>query len=593
MRLLAVFMLSFLFASYSAGQGTDLLTSCENGNLQVRQRPGTDRLLEKWLAEAGIEEDTVYAYIFIPSSCPRCESGIKRYGKLFRSRGKKFVLISAYPDKKIAEFYNKKKGYTADYYIYDTNDRYKSIFSFNNIPLNSPDILKITKQGRLITGYDGMFITPKINEALLARTEPMAYKDFDVLAHAEDIVWKYPVEKGGLSEFGGSHHDYRLDVPDEYPLCEIFRNSYFSGNMFFYPDEILGTVSVFKCNNNDSVFSFSGSLGPTDEEKNMFVNVDSAMLKSLVADESLYYIVCNAAMLDTANIGLSFSLPKVFYEDTARLAFYNKACILPRRLPDFKADECVPLDFSLGDNYFYQHFQFSSTGNNLIMGCEKYTWASSFDDDKYKRDVRYNSFMPGFYDTETPFMAAFDRRTGKLVCRFGHLDDVARKTMTGYYYVAPLSAVGGNELAYTDSYSGKVYVADTSDVSVEKNCYTVFEIADEDIPPIDTTMFYNYGYAKPFRSVFCRQISDIRITPDKLYCMVTYGDTSSFSDSLTSYTFVTLDRKTGVRHEYLYPREEGWIVFTRGLREKDGCVYPFSVLKRDDEAILRVYGEDA
>lgn len=130
------------------------------------------------------------------------------------------------------------------------------------------------------------------------------------------------------------------------------------------------------------------------------------------------------------------------------------------------------------------------------------------------------------------------------------------------------------------------------DVAVERNCYSIFEIADADLPPVDTAMFYTYEYAKPFRSVFCRLIEDVRVTHDKIYCLVAYGDMSDPNDGRTRRTFITVDRRTGERREYLYPQEAGWTVFTRGLREKDGRVYPFSVLKRGGEALLRVYGED-
>lgn len=583
-------LLSFL---YSAGQDFSLLKKMENADLQVRQKPGTDAQFAAWMANEGVDEDTIYAFIYVPASCPRCELGITTYSKYLKEKGRKFTLISVLPDKTVAEFYNRKKGYAADYYIYDTADRYKSILSFNNIALNSPVMMKITKEGRLITGFDGMYFYKKLGLQLLAQDEPMPYKDFNVHVADEHVTWKYPIEKAVLSELGRGHRDYRLDVPADAPLCEIFRNPYFSGDMFFYPDEVLGTVSMFRKSAADDSFSFAGSMGAADEEKNMFVDVDSVTLRSLTENGNLFYIVCNAAMLDSSHIGLSFSLPRVFYESNGNLAIYNQACILPRRMPGMESEPCLPLEFPMGDDkFFYQHFQFCSTGSRLIMGCEKFTWASSFNEGEYKSDVRYNSFMPGFYDTETSFMVEVDRSTGLPLRRFGRLDSVARKTLTGYYYVSPLATVGGSELAYTDGYSGKVYVADTSDVAVEKNCYSIFEIADADLPPVDTAMFYTYEYAKPFRSVFCRQIEDVRVTPGKIYCIVAYGDMSDPNDKRTRRTFVTVDRSTGERREYLYPQEAGWTVFTRGLREKDGCVYPFSVLKHGGEALLRVYGED-
>ena len=200
-------------------------------------------------------------------------------------------------------------------------------------------------------------------------------------------------------------------------------------------------------------------------------------------------------------------------------------------------------------------------------------------------------FMDGFYDTDNPIMAAFDRRTGKLVQTFGRLDDVARKTLTGYYFTDALSVVGGGELAYTDSYSGKVYVTDTTDIAREKACYEAFSIDEKLLPPADTAKFYSYAAPKAYRGVFCRKVSDMRITPDRLYCVIAYGDMSDTEDRRTDYTYLVIDRKTGARREYLYPKTvEGYTVFTRGLREEGGKVMPFMVLKGDGgEALLRVY----
>lgn len=593
MRLAIAFFLSLFSVLSSEGQSLDHLKSLENGDFQIRQRFGTDTQLEEWLTEAGVREDTVYAFIYTPAGCPRCEAGLKEYMRYFRTTGDKFILITVLSDKEAAAFYNRRKKYTADYNIYDTDGYFKRIFSFNTIPLNVPMILKLTRRGRLISGYDGMSFTKKLVGQLAEKVVPMDYNDFDRDYSGEASEWMYPVEKSGAEELPGGFTDYRLDVRADAPLGEIFRTPYFTGSMFFYPDEILGSVPLYRQNAGETVMRFVKELKYSDTEKDRFVNVDKDTYNEIAAKEGFYYIICNAGMLDKDHIGLSYSLPWVFPEPSGDLAFYNYPCILSRKVPGLEADTCSALDLLPNeDKYFYKHFQFSSTGSRIIIGCEKFTWKMGLEPADYKDDVAYNSFVPGFYDTETSFMAEFDRRTGKLIRRFGRLDSIAEKTMTGYYYVNPLSVTGGSELAYTDGYSGKVYVADTADVAETKSCYTVFGFDHGKLLPPDTANFYTQGYAKPYRRMFCREIKDIRIMPDRLYSLVAYGDMSDSDDPRTRYTFVTVDRRTGERREYLYPQEAGWTVFTRGLREKDGRVYPFSVLKRGGEALLRVYGED-
>lgn len=563
----------------------------ENSALQIRQKPGTDKLLAEWLAEAGVTEDTIYAYIFTPASCPRCESGIRSYMKEFKRTGKKFMLISVMRDKEAAMRYNERKGYAADYCVYDTTNRYKNIFSFNNIALDGTDLLKLTRNGRMITGYDANYISPEIFAKLYERSEPLPYKDFGGNTEDETPDWLYPMSRQETASLT-AWTDYKLCVPQEANLGQIYRNPYFVGDTFFYPDELLGGVPVYKRKAGTDEFGFQRLLMPSDKEKDRFINVPDNIFNMMKNEGSLHYIICNAWMLDSAHIGMSYSLPKIFMEDQNALAYFNQPCILSRGVDSFAEDSCTVFDFSpYLDKYMFQHFQFSSTGDKIIIGCWKATWPIEFETEEYKGNVGKDPFMSEFYDTDNPFMAAFDRRTGKLVQTFGRLDGLARKTFTGYYYVEALSAVGGSELAYTDSYSGKVYVADTMDLAREKACYEVFRIDETLLPPVDTAKFYSYDAPKAYRNVFCRKISDIRITLDKLYCIIGYGDSSDPEDPRTDYTYAVVDRKTGLKKEYIFPKEvDGCTVFTRGLREDGGKVLPFMVLKKNDgSALLRVY----
>lgn len=108
--------------------------------------------------------------------------------------------------------------------------------------------------------------------------------------------------------------------------------------------------------------------------------------------------------------------------------------------------------------------------------------------------------------------------------------------------------VCGNELAYTDTYSGKVCVVDTADLAKTKARYTVFAIND--------------------------------------------GDMSTPNDPKQRFTLVEVDRKTGRRREWLYPESEGRTVFTRGLYTENGKVRPYEVLKGGDGPVIRVFAAD-
>ena len=591
MKRIFMFLIFAVTFTLSEGRDAGILEELEHSALQIRQKPGSDKLLADWLAEAGVTEDTIYAYIYVPASCPRCESSIKPYKEAMAKAGKAFALISVMEDKGAAEFYIKKKGYAADYYIYDTTGRYKDIFSFNNVDFDGSDMLKITKAGRMITGFEGSFLTPDLLNELFAKTEPLEYEDFGSTTGKEAAEWLYPISKVAVTDMGG-WKDYKLDVTPDAPLCEVFRNPYFRNDLFFYPDELLGGVPVYKRKTGTDEFILQSVLSPTDDEKDRFVSISRYVLNMMKADGGVHYIICNSWMLDSTHIGMSYSLPRIFEASPGTNSYFNQPCILSRRVSDCSEDSCTALDFDVfHEKFMYKHFQFCSTGDKIIVGCWKMTWPIEFETEEYKGKVGMDPFIPEFYDTDNPFMAAFDRRTGKLLQRFGHLDDLARKPLTGYSFLSPLSVWASSEIAYTDTYSGKVYVADTADLAHDTACYAVFDIDEATLPPVDTTKFYTYEGTKDFRKVFCRQVSDIRITPEKLYAIVTYGDSSDPSEERKDYTFVTIDRKTGTRAEYLFPKTvEEYKVFCRGLYEAGRGVHPFAVLKKDGGgAVLRVY----
>ena len=66
--------------------------------------------------------------------------------------------------------------------------------------------------------------------------------------------------------------------------------------------------------------------------------------------------------------------------------------------------------------------------------------------------------------------------------------------------------------------------------------------------------------------------------------------TKDVYDENARHTFVIIDRKTGIRNEYLYPGGvDSYNVFGRGIRVLGNRAYPFEILKREQEALLRIY----
>ena len=55
-------------------QERDELKMFFEDDLQMRQKQGTEERLKTYLRQADIKEDTVYAMMYKPTSCPRCET---------------------------------------------------------------------------------------------------------------------------------------------------------------------------------------------------------------------------------------------------------------------------------------------------------------------------------------------------------------------------------------------------------------------------------------------------------------------------------------------------------------------------------------
>lgn len=564
----------------------------ENNFLQIRQKQGTDSLLKNYLGKCDIKEDTIYAFLYGPAICPRCEASFKLFKKWLNERGKKFTLISVFEDSVASEYYNRKEGYDADYYIYDTRNDFQSIFSFNDLPLICSNVLKMTKTGRLITGGDYTEMSTVFVDQLIARTKPMDYKTFgteDTTSYQE-TVFDIP----NVETMKPTFKDYPVDSKGN-PFCMTNNSPISSDNMFFYNDNMTNCVPVFKKEESNDTLSLAAVVEADSASKRAFVNIAEPLYQAYLLNGMVFSMVCNINMMDKSHIGVSYSLPLIKYEDkdSIRVALFNKPSILSFSTDDLSSVNAnVPLEFDMfKDDYFYKHFQFSSTDDKIIIGCQKKTWPMEYEKEDYAADTTRNSFDKAFYKTDNPFMAAFDRKTGNLICRFGHLDESAERGLTGYFFVSPLSCVSGTELLYTDGYSGKVYIADTTNVSTEKECYKAFDPDYKLMPPIDSAKFYTYEYVKPYFKVYYRCIKNMRATKDKIYCLVKYhnGDDKRCKPA---YTVITIDRKSRRTVEKKFPVFEGYSTFAYGLRTiGHDTVLPFMVLKNKNEVKVRVFND--
>lgn len=316
------------------------------------------------------------------------------------------------------------------------------------------------------------------------------------------------------------------------------------GSTLICPDDVLNAVFVFREDGEGGNMKLAELLDVQGEYKDGFISVDEKQRAGYEQAGMLFYILCNATICDDGDIVMSASLPKIQYMDADRkeVGVFNQPCIIRHSLSRTYKDIVVPLDFNLfGDDYFYKHFQFSVSRCHAIMGCQQLTWPMEYEPTDYRGIANKDPFMAGYYNTPHPIMASFNAYSGKLEHRFGCLDASAAEMRTGYYYVSQLSCANNREVAYTDGYSGRVYICDSADMCRPKAVYSAFALDTVGVQLPDTSLFYTFEYAGKFNNYYYRNIVDVQFNDSSILCLVSIGPVGEKADGKL---LVHIDRNT-------------------------------------------------
>lgn len=81
-------------------------------DLRIRQKPNSEVLLSDYLSSVTSVSDTLYAIIYSPMDCPRCEAAIPNFYRMLKRtklENKEMLLITAYKDSAMAAHYNHRR----------------------------------------------------------------------------------------------------------------------------------------------------------------------------------------------------------------------------------------------------------------------------------------------------------------------------------------------------------------------------------------------------------------------------------------------------------------------------------------------------
>ena len=450
----------------------DQIERALNESLQVRQKPGTEMLLRDYLGQLGIEGDTIYAVLYTPGNCPRCETFFMKdfYEEMKKRTDVPIILITACPYRDAAAYYNERNGFPADQYAYDTAYGYSKIFSFNIGTLSVPYMMKIdVARGRMIMGYSTSLLGDRFINQLIAYSNPVEMHEFvpeSAEEHDDITIAEIDAMPMELSA------EYRLKMLPGYVSSMAHGLPKFHGNYFFYNDRFLNGIALFETDDGNELLRQTALIEADSTEMNRFIEVSPEVFKSM-GDVS--YIPLEPDMISDSVICVSYSLPHIKYmgielhgKDTVEnIGYLNMPSMIFRNV---KTLERLPMEWDKYDpftsEYMYGHYTTTVFGNYKIEQCFKLTWPMEYQREDYEHDVERNPFGEGFYDTPNPILAVLDRTTGMPVKHIGKLEDCQRLSRTGYYYSNATACVHGDEIAYTNGYTGAVYVCDTAQIDV-------------------------------------------------------------------------------------------------------------------------------
>ena len=571
--------LLLLLALSTYGQQPDYIAEMMNSHHSLMQREGTEQQMKELLGPYGKGCNEVFAILFTPQSCPRCEADIPFFihnmPKL--NPQAQVVLIAAYPEADMAREYVKQK-FGFDHLIVESNRKHEQIFRYRTGKLAVTYVLRIdAKQGRLLCGGDSPNMNLDFLQQLMDYTDcmPMYKEPANVTASLSD-----------KHKPTGTYPAVRIGRDGEVSVSGILGLPVWAGNQFFYSDELVSQGLLFDVQ-GDSVAVLRQRIHPTASQEKAFVDIPDSVYDKMKRDGQIF-IMANEGNIEpeSGTVIISYSLPELSYKDKETIAYYNQAVLLQTSL---SADTCtmLPLDALRGDKYFYiTTSQIIPIGEGrLMMGCLT-GYPTIMTAEESKRTPKRDLFRDSFY-AESPFCAIFDMRTGQLLKRFGQLDDIFRRTHTGYYFAMPTGDCDGKQLVYTDGCSGKIWLTD-KDAADKGREMSLFDVSVPDsVLHVAQPDAYTDEYFNHYLTIFNRYIEALKLDERGIHCLVRHG-TSAIKTETDIYEYKVLTREGHEQYTTFLQTEDGDELLAVSLgKDKNGHVFPYYVCRNKGNCYLK------
>lgn len=577
-----IFLLLTLATIFICQSQNLAIESCGEG-LQVRQIPNSNQELKLYFSRYQ-ENDTLFAVIFPPANCPRCESLINPVLRSLKNIRPNIqsLLISVYPDSAIASKYLSKYGFLSDSYLYDESASYNKFLSFDAGYLHIPYLLKIKPStGELIIGVrledgDNEFL----NDFCMVTT-PVEQKEYE-LSKKHNGYFKSPVNKLIPKTY------YELNIPDSTYISEIIYQPEFYEDKLFFNDKLSESIKYFRISKkHDSCLDFQKDIRTNEIQNKMFIEVSDSVFSALQLDKDVRFIPLSPKMFDNNTLAISYSLPKLSYTSKNSIVYMNQASVLIVNLETGNSN-LIPL-LKNDEDFFYPHFNLFKYGNDFAIGCERLTWPMEFEKEEYSDNPILNPFSEKFYSYSQPIAAIFDYKSGILKKRISELPFLSRKTLTGYYFVSPVIDSWGNDIVISDGFSGQISLLKKNN-TYDTHRYDLFNISTNILPEPDPSNFYSYDCVSPYINFFNRNVVDIKISQDYIYLLIRYGNHGKEDAVNDDYSVIKFDRNCNCSEEKTFDKSKYSSYNYFGLRRnKDGSIEPYKISKNQQKWIVTTY----
>ena len=580
--MLRVFIVIVLFIAGKFAFAQSIVDKSADHGLMVRQIPGTESALKKFFSQSQFDSDTVYATIFRPANCPRCDgflNSVEEYIKTIID--KPYLLVAVYPDSLVAKDYIKRYNLKADEYLFDINEDFADFLSFSPGYLHVGYILKINKStGELIVGSNADNVSPEFVRDLANYSEKKEAVNFP---SGTKRYFDWDMEVDSVLKIKTKHH---IELPDSvYTISEVIYQPVFYDNHLLWNDKLALAVAEFEM--KDTMLSIKRVIEPGASEFSKFVSIDNDNYQKLLRSGMLKNIPLQAFVINDDKFGIAYSLPEVWYDNG--INYRNKPCYIVRSFKDVNYRDIEPLEYDFTDEFYYPHFNMKSAGNdNVVVGVERITWPMIPDKEEYMNIQGGNPFVDEFYDRyDQPTLALYKKSDGKLYKRFGKLPSFSKKAKTGYSFSGSVFDCWDRLAVYGTAFSGRINVVPLDAIGCD-DCtkeYLAFDLDDSFFQVPDSTDYYSYNCNALAEPMLNREIRDVKVAGNYIFCIMRNVTDAFERPEREKYNLIVINRVTGKRKVLDFPEvdvgENRRIAY--GLRRlSNGDVEPFYVTNTND-----------